>query len=297
MDSFCEAVGIAGAIIDLEGNILIGSRWQPICTKFHRINPETSAMCRESDTILAGQLLQGKEFALYECKNGLLDAAVPIVVGGESIANAFVGQFLTKPPDAEQFRRKAKRYGFPVKEYMAALKQVPILDEARVPNILHFLKGYAELIAESYRERQRQMEYEQRLHLQAQAILDLSIPVIKIWDGIVVAPVIGTMDSERTRQFMELFLETIVKTNSSVALVDITGVPLVDTQTAQHIIDAISAARLLGAEVILTGVRPAIAQTLVYLGIDLSEVTTRSSLSAGISVALNRLGLAVVKEK
>lgn len=134
---------------------------------------------------------------------------------------------------------------------------------------------------------------ERRLAMQAQEILEVSTPVLQIWEGIVVAPLIGTMDSERTRQFMERFLETIVSTNSSVALVDITGVPMVDTQTAQHIIDAISAARLLGAEVILTGVRPEIAQTLVHLGIDLSEVTTRSSLSAGIRVALQRLGLAV----
>jgi len=136
---------------------------------------------------------------------------------------------------------------------------------------------------------------EQKFALQAQEILEVSTPVLQIWEGIVVAPLIGTMDSERTRQFMERFLETIVKTNSSVALVDITGVPMVDTQTAQHVIDAISAARLLGAEVILTGVRPEIAQTLVHLGIDLSEVTTRSSLSAGISVALQRLGLAVTR--
>lgn len=134
---------------------------------------------------------------------------------------------------------------------------------------------------------------ERKLALQAQEILEVSTPVLQIWEGIVVAPLIGTMDSERTRQFMERFLETIVKTNSSVALMDITGVPTVDTQTAQHVIDAISAARLLGAEVILTGVRPEIAQTLVHLGIDLSEVTTRSSLSAGINVALHRLGLTV----
>ena len=135
---------------------------------------------------------------------------------------------------------------------------------------------------------------ERKLAVQAHEILEVSTPVLQIWEGIVVAPLIGIMDSDRTRQFMERFLETIVGTNSTVALVDITGVPMVDTQTAQHIIDAISAARLLGAEVILTGVRPEIAQTLVHLGIDLSEVTTRSSLSAGIRVALQRLGLAVI---
>ncbi|QJB57175.1 GAF domain-containing protein [Pseudodesulfovibrio sp. zrk46] len=134
---------------------------------------------------------------------------------------------------------------------------------------------------------------ENKLAAQAQEILELSTPVLKIWEGIVIAPLIGSLDSERTRQFMDLILSSIETTNSSVALIDITGVPILDTQTAQHIIDTIGASRLLGAEVILTGVRPEIAKTLVHLGIDLSEVITRASLSAGIRVGLKRLGLEV----
>jgi PAS domain S-box-containing protein len=128
---------------------------------------------------------------------------------------------------------------------------------------------------------------------QAQEILEVSTPVMQVWEGILVAPLIGTLDSQRTQQFMERLLERIVETNSPVVLVDITGVPTIDTQTAQHLIDTISAVRLLGAQVILTGVRPPIAQTLVHLGVDLSTVTTRSSLSAGLSVAMNDLGLKV----
>jgi anti-anti-sigma regulatory factor len=118
--------------------------------------------------------------------------------------------------------------------------------------------------------------------------------VMQVWQGVVVAPLIGSLDSERTQKFMERLLERIVETNSPVALVDITGVPTIDTQTAQHIIDTIASVRLLGAQVILTGVRPAIAQTLVHLGIDLSGVTTRSSLAAGLLVAMNTLGIKVV---
>jgi PAS domain S-box-containing protein len=135
---------------------------------------------------------------------------------------------------------------------------------------------------------------ERRIQEQNEAILELSTPVMQIWDGIVVVPLIGSLDSQRTQMFMERLLERIVETNSPMALVDIMGVPTVDTQTAQHLIETISAVRLLGAQVVLTGVRPVIAQTLVRLGVDLSGIQTRSSLSAGLKVALDALSLHVV---
>ena len=131
---------------------------------------------------------------------------------------------------------------------------------------------------------------------QNQEIMELSTPVVQAWEGIVIAPLIGTMDSQRTQQFMERFLGSIVDTNSSVALVDITGVPTVDTMTAQHLIEAITAAKLLGAQVILTGVRPSIAQTMVHLGIDLTGIETQSSLVAGIRLALDCLGLVISRK-
>jgi rsbT co-antagonist protein RsbR len=114
---------------------------------------------------------------------------------------------------------------------------------------------------------------------------------------VVLAPLIGSLDSQRTQQLMEKLLETIVETRSSVALVDITGVPAVDTATGRHLVETMSAVRLLGANVILTGVRPAIAQTLVHLGVDLAGVTTRASLSAGLRTAMEILGLQVVSDK
>jgi rsbT co-antagonist protein RsbR len=124
--------------------------------------------------------------------------------------------------------------------------------------------------------------------------MELSTPVMQVWNGVVVAPLIGSLDSARTQQFMERLLSRIVETNSPVALVDIMGVPTIDTQTAQHLIETITAVRLLGSQVILTGVRPAIAQTLVHLGVNLSDILTRSSLSAGLLVAFNILNLEVV---
>jgi PAS domain S-box-containing protein len=137
---------------------------------------------------------------------------------------------------------------------------------------------------------------EERIKQQSREILELSTPVMQVWQGVVAVPLIGCLDSQRTQQFMERLLDRIVETNSPVALVDIMGVPTIDTQTAQHLIETITAVRLLGAQVVLTGVRPAIAQTLVHLGIDLSGITTRSSMAAGLLVALDLLKLQVVKK-
>jgi anti-anti-sigma regulatory factor len=145
-------------------------------------------------------------------------------------------------------------------------------------------------VVETFKSKRR----EKMLQRQAQEIMDLSTPVMQVWEGVVVVPLIGILDTVRTDEFMERFLKQIVITQSSVALVDITGVPTIDTQTAQHLTEAISAARLLGTQVILTGVRPAIAQTLVHLGIDLRDIATRASLAAGLKLALDTLNLTVL---
>ena len=134
---------------------------------------------------------------------------------------------------------------------------------------------------------------EEAVARQSQEIMELSTPVVQVWDGVVIAPLIGTLDSHRTSNFMDRFLNALVETGSSLALLDITGVPTVDTQTAQHLYEAITAAQLLGTRVILTGVRPAIAQTMVHLGIDLAGVTTKSSMSAGLKECFKLLGLDV----
>lgn len=132
---------------------------------------------------------------------------------------------------------------------------------------------------------------------QAHEILEISTPVVQLWEGVVAAPLIGSLDTARTQQFMERLLERIVETNSPVALVDITGVPTIDTVTAQHVIETVTAVRLLGAQVVLTGVRPVIAQTLVHLGVDLSDIITRASLAAGVRVALDMLNLHVTGKR
>lgn len=147
------------------------------------------------------------------------------------------------------------------------------------------LLGFAK-ITRDITERRRS---EETLARQAREILEISTPVVQVWEGVVLVPLIGTLDSQRTQQVMEKLLTHIAESNSPVALIDITGVPTIDTQTARHLVETVSAVRLLGAEVFLTGVRPAIAQTLVHLGIELSGVVTRSSLASGLKQALQFL--------
>jgi len=128
---------------------------------------------------------------------------------------------------------------------------------------------------------------------QQQDMLELSTPVVKLWDGILALPLIGTLDSARTQVVMESLLQMIVETGSEVAIIDITGVPTVDTLVAQHLIKTITAARLMGADCIISGIRPQIAQTIVHLGVDLADVVTKATLADAFLLALRRSGRVV----
>jgi len=152
------------------------------------------------------------------------------------------------------------------------------------------LRGFGKVT----RDLSERRDADEKLKKQTQEIMEMAtVPVVQVWEGIVLVPLIGMLDSQRTQQLMERLLHRVTETSSPIALVDITGVPAIDTQTAQHLIETISAVRLLGADVVLTGVRPVIAQTLVHLGIDLSNVITRASLAAGLRMALEILNLKV----
>ncbi len=128
-----------------------------------------------------------------------------------------------------------------------------------------------------------------------QDMMELSTPVVKLWDGILALPVIGTLDSARSQVVMESLLTKIVETGSAIAIIDITGVPTVDTLTAQHLLKTITAARLMGAECIVSGIRPQIAQTIVHLGVELGTVITKSSLADAFALALQKRNLAVTR--
>jgi rsbT co-antagonist protein RsbR len=130
---------------------------------------------------------------------------------------------------------------------------------------------------------------------QQQELLELSTPVVTLWDGVLALPLIGTLDSARTQVVMESLLQRIVETGSVIAILDITGVPTVDTLVAQHLLKTVAAARLMGADCIISGIRPQIAQTIVHLGVDLNSVTTKATLADAFKIALKRTGLAVTR--
>ena len=134
---------------------------------------------------------------------------------------------------------------------------------------------------------------EQVIVRQQEEMLELSTPVITLWKGILALPLIGTLDSSRTQVVMENLLQRIVDTGAPIAIIDITGVPTVDTLTAQHLLKTVAAARLMGADCIISGIRPQIAQTIVHLGVELGDVITKSSLSDAFAIALKRSGLSI----
>ncbi len=138
-----------------------------------------------------------------------------------------------------------------------------------------------------------QKSREEVIRRQQQEMLELSTPVVKLWDGVLALPMIGTLDSARTQVVMESLLQRIVETEADVAIIDITGVPTVDTLVAQHLIKTITAARLMGAECIISGIRPQIAATIVHLGVDLSTVITKATLADAFKIALARVGQSV----
>jgi rsbT co-antagonist protein RsbR len=139
-----------------------------------------------------------------------------------------------------------------------------------------------------------QQSREEVIRRQQEEMLELSTPVVQLWEGIVALPLIGTLDSARTSVVMETLLQTIVETRSELAIIDITGVPTVDTLVAQHLLKTVAAARLMGADCIISGIRPQIAQTMVHLQIDLSAVTTKATMAEALRFALKRSGKATL---
>jgi rsbT co-antagonist protein RsbR len=142
-----------------------------------------------------------------------------------------------------------------------------------------------------------QKSREDVIRRQQEAMLELSTPVVTLWDSVLAVPLIGTLDSARTQVVMESLLEKIVETGASIAIIDITGVPTVDTLVAQHLLKTVAAARLMGADCIISGIRPQIAQTIVHLGVDLADVTTKATLADAFVAALARTGSTLSRAK
>ena len=151
-----------------------------------------------------------------------------------------------------------------------------VLDELGLYTSETYQKGREEIIAR-----------------QQQELLELSTPVVQLWDGILALPLIGTLDSARTQVVMESLLQAVVDTGSQIAIIDITGVAVVDTLVAQHLLKTVAAARLMGADCIISGIRPQIAQTIVHLGVNISDVVTKATLQDAFAIALKRTGMTV----
>ncbi len=143
---FCDAVGVASAISDLKGNLLAFANFRRACTQFHRVGEVSAQRCAESDSILGSRLEEGQDFTIYQCKNGLTDAASPLIIDGKHLANILIGQFHLQEPDLEFFRRQARDLGYDEEDYLASIKEVPMMSEEKLPSILGFLSGFAKIV-------------------------------------------------------------------------------------------------------------------------------------------------------
>jgi rsbT co-antagonist protein RsbR len=255
---------------------------------------------------MAGAVRRGDLMTDSELKEQSRDLLTAIVAGTKSgDVTRLDGAAWTPAREMLQTISSSRaRQGFTPSEttmFVLSLKQ-PLFDALRqelsskpdalfeeVWNATLLVDALALITTEAYMETREQV-----ITRQQQELLELSTPVVKLWEGILALPIIGTLDSARTQVVMESLLQTVVQTNSRFAIIDITGVPTVDTLVAQHLLKTITAARLMGAECVISGVRPQIAQTIVHLGIDLSQVITKAKLSDAFALCLQRSGRTVV---
>ena len=243
---------------------------------------ELESQCREFLTLLRQATDTGGG-----SMNGPAWDAVRDFLGGVSRSRALQGfspsetasfVFSLKAPLFQQLRRT---HGTDVEGFAASIITAGrMLDSLGLYTTEMFQRSREEVIAR-----------------QQQDMMELSTPVVSLWDGILALPMIGTLDSARTQVVMETLLQRIVETGADIAVIDITGVPTVDTLTAQHLLKTVTAARLMGAECIISGIRPQIAQTIVHLGVDLGGVITKASLADAFRLALQRTGRIVVRSK
>lgn len=164
LEGFNKSTGFVTAILDLEGNILSKSGWRQLCTEFHRAHPETSKRCTISDTILANKMAEGEKYHFYQCLNGLVDVAVPIVIRGEHIANLFSGQFFFEPPNLTFFKKQAKEFGFDEALYMESLSKVPVIPKEKVKIAMDFLLDMTQLISDLAFQKTEHMQAEEAIY-------------------------------------------------------------------------------------------------------------------------------------
>lgn len=302
-DAFATATGVASVITDPEGQPLTRpSNFCRLCMDVIRATPKGLANCMHSDAMIgrpnpAGPIIQ-------PClSGGLVDGGVSIFMGERHIANWLIGQVITGAPDEAIMLSYAHEINADEAEFREALGEVTRMKPEQFEQIAQALRLIARLISRMAEqnfqqtrdfaalqagETERELLQGEVIAAQQAALRELSTPLIPVAAGVLVMPLVGAIDSRRAQQILEGLLTGIGEQKARAAIIDITGVKVVDTQVAGALLQAAQAARLLGAELILTGISPEVAQTLVQIGADLSGLATRGSLQSGIAYALGR---------
>jgi rsbT co-antagonist protein RsbR len=259
---------------------------------------------QQEDLSLRNNLLKAGE--LEQQSRDFLNALVRAIESGAAGGDITTSEAWSNVRDLlSNFSRTRARQGFTPTEtatFVFSLKQ-PIFEmlqrEAGNADVFQLLWSVTVIFdalglfaVETY-----QKGREEIIARQQQELMELSTPVVELWHGVLALPLIGTLDSARTQVVMESLLQAIVDTGSAIAIIDITGVPVVDTLVAQHLLKTVAAARLMGADCIISGIRPQIAQTIVHLGVEINDVITKATLADAFAVALTRSGLAVGRRK
>lgn len=273
---------------------LLARHEQPLLDDWVRL--QLSATTRRSDVL--------SERDLREQSRRFLSALQKALAAGAA-EDIRAPQWAPARDILEEIVQERTRQGFSTVEtatFVFSLKQ-PVFDKLRAelgkdPAALSDAMWTANVLLDKlglWTTELHQTSREQLIQRQQQEMLELSTPVVRLWHGVLALPLIGTLDSARTQVVMENLLQQVVDTGASIAIIDITGVPTVDTLVAQHLLKTVAAARLMGADCIISGIRPQIAQTIVHLGVELGDVVTKATLADAFGIALKRLGLAVCK--
>jgi anti-anti-sigma factor len=301
-DAFANATGVASIITTVDGKpITRPSNFCNLC-QLIRSTEQGATNCMNSAAVLGKVNPDGP--VVQPClSGGLYDGGTSIMVGDRHIANWLIGQVIDDSFDEERMLDYADVVGADKVQFRTALREVPRMSHEQfsaVAKMLFLISRQLSRLAlrnlqqvqaiEQHKkaEAERAALHEQIIDAQRAALRELSTPLIPVSDDVVIMPLIGTIDTGRAQQVMETLLEGVAHYQASLAILDITGVSVVDTQVAQALVGAAQAVKLLGAQVVLTGIQPQIAQTLVHLGVDLSGIETRGSLQSGIVYALRR---------
>jgi ligand-binding sensor protein/anti-anti-sigma regulatory factor len=305
-DAFASATGIASIITDVDGRpITRPSNFCNLCMEVIRSTPDGLANCMKSDAEIGRPNPTGP--IIQPClSGGLIDAGASIMVGNHHIANWLIGQVLDGEPDEEKMLAYGRQIGADEKAFKAALGQVTRMSREQFSQISQTLFLVAQQLSKlavqnlqqtRYLAQRQQAELERErlqqeiIEAQKRAIQELSTPIIPVMDRIIVMPLIGSIDTMRAKDITRTLLAGIREQRAKVVILDITGVPLVDSGVANHLNKTIQAARLKGARTIVTGVSDAVAETIVDLGIDWSGIETLADLQTGLVAALASLGI------